>query len=119
MNHENIISLPAATGVTIPPFRRLKMTATGVDLAGAADRCIGTSVPGDLNRNQVTVLLHGRFAEAELGNTTAVVAGDEIAAAANGRVVKRAGEATAVGVAVPGANASQVGDRFDVIYYAG
>ena len=50
MNTENVISLEAVSA-SLLSFRRVKMTAAGVDYAAAGDLCIGTVLPGDLNRD--------------------------------------------------------------------
>ena len=112
MNMENVVSLEAVGDIL--PFRNLKMAAGGVDYAGAADKSIGWSLPNDLNRNIATVQLNGRMAEVTCGSATAIVRGDEIEQAANGKYVKlNAG--TARGVAVTPAGAD--GERFDAILY--
>lgn len=113
MNVENVISLKAVGDIL--PFRALKMTANGVDYAGAADKVIGWSLPGDLNRNYPSVQLHGRFIEATCGSATAIAVGDEIEQAANGKYIKK-NAGTSVGVAITAGGND--GERFDAIMYA-
>lgn len=113
MNSENVISLQAVSA-NLLPFRRVKMTATGVDYAGASDRAIGLLLPNDLNRDQVTVQLVGTYVEVELGNATAVIRGDLLQAGADGTVVKRT-SGSIIGVAVSGAVNS--GDLIEAILY--
>ena len=113
MNSENVISLQSALAEPAP-FRAMKVTANGLDYAGAGDRVIGFTLPGDLNRNYPTVQLHASYIEAVLGNGTDVVRGDELEQAANGQYVKRTTGAVA-GVAWSGATES--GDRFEAFIF--
>jgi hypothetical protein len=115
MNSENVISLEAVSA-NLLPYRRVKMTAAGVDYAGAGDLCIGHILPGDLNREYPTIQLTGRYVEAELGNATDIVRGDLLEAAANGTLVKQV-SGTVAGVAVSGA--TEAGDRFEAILTGG
>jgi hypothetical protein len=112
MNSENVISLEAVGALL--PFRAVKVTAGGLDYAGAADEVVGFTLPGDLNRTFPTIQLHGSFIEAELGNGTDVVRGDTLEQAANGTYVKRTA-GTIVGQAWTGA--TEAGDRFEAIIY--
>jgi hypothetical protein len=111
MNTENVISLQAVSA-SLLAFRRVKMTPTGVDYAGVGDTCIGVILPGDLNRDYPTIQLCGRYAEAVLGNGTDVIRGDDLEAAADGKLVKQVAGAI-VAVAVTGA--TEALDRFEVI----
>jgi len=111
MNTENVISLEAVSDALLP-FRRVKMTATGIDYCGVGDTCIGVILPGDLNRLYPTVHLAGKFVEAVAGNATAIVRGDNLEAAAGGKLVKQVAGAI-VGVAVTGA--TEEDDRFEAI----
>jgi hypothetical protein len=112
MNSNNVISLPAVADLL--PFRAVKATALGIDYAGAADKVIGFTLPGDLNRNHPTVQLHGSFIEAVLGDGTDIAAGDELEQFAGGTYIKK-GAGTAVGVAL--AVATIVGDRFNAVIH--
>lgn len=114
MNTENVISLEAAIDEVLP-FKNLTMTSDGVNYAGAGDRIIGTSLPNDLNRNQASVQVFGHYADAELGNDTAVVRGDELEQAADGRLVKKT---TGNACAVACEPATATGDGFHVIFFA-
>lgn len=110
MNNENVVSLKAVADLL--PFRRVKMTALGVDYADAGDLAIGATLPGDLNRGYPTILLFGRYVEAVLGNGTDVVQGDRLDAAADGKYVKHT---SGIVVAVAVGGATQENDRFDAI----
>ena len=114
MQTGNIVSLHAASDAEIAPFTRVKMTSTGVAVAGAADTAIGSTLPGDLNRNYPTVQLFGDYVEAMLGADAAVVAGDEVEAAASGKVIKK-NTGDAIGVAITGGTLTN--DRIDVVIY--
>ena len=111
MNTENVISLEAVSDALLP-FRRVKMTAAGIDYAGVGDTCIGVILPGDLNRLYPTVQLAGIYVEAVLGNGTDVVRGDDLEALAGGKLVKQVAGAI-VAVAVTGA--TETDDRFEAI----
>jgi hypothetical protein len=110
MNVENVISLLAVSELL--PFRRVKMTAAGLDYCGVGETCVGITLPGDLNRITPTIQLMGRFVEAVAGNGTDIVAGDDLDAAADGKLVKHVAGAI-VGVAVTGC--TEADDRFDAI----
>lgn len=96
-------------------FRRVKMTASGVAYAGATDAHIGTTLPGDLNRDQAAVQSKGvGIHVATTSAATAIVAGDELQGAADGKVTKKAA-GDAIGVALEGAAAAD--SEIRVIYY--
>jgi hypothetical protein len=95
MNRNVVFSLPSAVAVTdalpegILPFRRAKVTATGVDYAGAADADIGTTVPGDLNREEAAIHSRGVGLQSlEVSTATAIAVGDQLEGVANGMVKK-------------------------------
>lgn len=111
MNTENVISLEAVRA-NLLAFRRVKMTAAGVDYAAAGDLCIGTILPGDLNRDYPTIQLTGRYVEAVLGNATDIARGDLLEGAADGKLVKHVA-GVVIGVAVTGA--TEADDRFEAI----
>jgi hypothetical protein len=112
MNTNNVVPFEAVAELL--PYRRVSMTAAGLDYATAATRCVGITLPGDLNRNYPSVQLLGILAEAVLGNATDVVRGDALEGAADGKLVKKAA-GVAIAVAVTGA--TEAGDRFEAIYY--
>ena len=112
MNTGTVISLEAVADLL--PYRAVKMTATGVDYAGAADEAIGFTLPGDLNRNYPSVQLHGSYIEATAGNATAIVRGDLLEGFAGGKYVKRTA-GTIIGVAVSASGATD--DVFEAIIY--
>lgn len=113
MNTENVISLEAVSAELLP-FRHVTMTANGVDYAGPYDRAIGYTLPGDLNRDYPSIHLFGWLTESTLGNGTAVVRGDELEQAADGKLVKKT-TGNAVAVAVEDASAD--GERFRAVHY--
>lgn len=97
MNQHTTISLPWADAEAAAEFRRVKAVAGGVALAGATDPFIGTSGDGDLNVEQADILSKNvGIHYATVGNSTALAQGDEIAGAADGKIVKLV---PAVGVA--------------------
>lgn len=114
MNSENVISLEAAQPELLP-FRRVKVTASGIDYAAGADICIGHTLPGDLNRRYPSVQLRATFVEAELGSGTDVARGDTLAVGTDGRYIKWT-TGTVVGVAWGAA--TEIGDRFDAFIFA-
>jgi len=115
MNSDNIITLPASVD-TLAPHRRVKMTSTGVAYAGVTDNdeVVGTLQPNDLDRTVAAVLRPGAGIHyATLGNSTAVIAGDALEAAANGCLVKQVSGAK-VAVAVSACSTS--GCYFEVVF---
>lgn len=115
MNQNNIFSLPAAA-TDLVPFRRVKMTSTGVNYAGATDAAIGTLLPGDPG-DETQAAIQGSECGlhfATVGSATAIAVGDEIEGAASGKVVKKA-SGTAIGVATEASTASD--DVIRVRYY--
>ncbi len=92
MNYNNVISLPAAANSLLAGKEHVavKLTATGVDIAGATDRVIGTLVRGAAAGSAVDVFLKSegtRFVR--IGNATAIAVGDELEQAADGQFVKK------------------------------
>lgn len=120
MNINSVLSLPWAVPANAADMVRVKMIAGGVELAGATDSFIGTSLQGDLNVEQASV--HVRtfgIHYATVGNATALAPGDAIEGFANGRVVKRTA-GTIIGVVAdlsPNDGAAAAGDVVRVIYY--
>lgn len=103
-NTSPIFSIPAAA-VNTPTFIRIKMTATGGAAAGlsATDTAIGTTVsgyndPGGDTHLAVQDIGFG-IHFATTGSATAIAVGDEIEAAAAGKIIKKNANA-AVGVAL-------------------
>jgi len=89
MNSSPVFSLLAVSAALLP-HRRAKMTAAGVDYAGASDIGIGTLQAGDLNRIQVTILPFGIGLHfATMGNGTDIAIGDALEPAAAGKLVKK------------------------------
>jgi hypothetical protein len=92
------------------------MTPTGVAYAGTADsdKCLGTLQPNDLDKTVAAVLrTYAGIHYATLGDSTAVVAGDDLEAGTNGRVVKRVSGAK-IGVAIGGCSTENA--YFQVVY---
>jgi len=109
------VSLPAANAAEIAPFTLVKMTATGVAVAGAADRAIGYVLPGDLNREYPTIHLIGIYAELIQSTTEVIAVGDQIEQDALGKIKKFDGTGTAIGVAVTAGTTAD--GRIDAILY--
>lgn len=118
-NSSPIFSIPAKE-VDTPTFRRITMTATGGDLAGVSDKALGTSVSGYNDPGGDTSLavqdLSFGIHFATMGSNTDIAVGDEIEAAADGKVVKLSA-GPAVGVALEAG--SDTGDIIRVKYYPG
>jgi hypothetical protein len=108
MNYNNVVSLPAAVSLGGKEHVAVKLTANGIDIAGAADRVIGTLVRGAAAGFAVDVFLKFqglRFVQ--VGNATAIAAGDELEQAANGTFVKKTtGTAAALAVEAAPANSN-------------
>ena len=96
MNTSTVISLPSIGRVE--PHLRLKVSATGVEPAGAEEASIGTSLPADHNEEDAAIQckaagLHYVTTSA----ATAIAFGDELQGSANGCVtLKTAGTAIMV-----------------------
>ena len=92
MNTNTVISAIAASDLRGLEGSTLKLTSTGVDLAGAADLVIGTLLRGANVGEAVGVFLRkaNGLAFVKVGNDTAIAIGDALDAAANGAVVKHA-----------------------------
>lgn len=110
MNFNPVVSLPAAADLSGKEHVSLKLTATGVDVAGAADVVIGTLLRGAATGKAVDVFLtkgHGlRFVQ--VGNSTAIPVGGLLEQAANGTYVLKTTGTTA-GYAVEAAPANSNG----------
>ena len=113
MNCNPVFSIAASA--VLAPFRRVKMGANGVEYAGAADAHIGTTLPGDLNREQAAVQSKAvGIHNATTADATAIAVGDEIEGAADGKVVKK-DENPAIGVALEAVAEADAEVR--VVYY--
>lgn len=99
-----VFSAPASSA-TLAQFRRMKLTAAGAAYAGVGDVAVGTSLQGwnDIGGDETCAILDINFGLhfATMGNGTDIVAGDELEAFANGKVVKRT-TGPAIGVALDG-----------------
>jgi hypothetical protein len=107
MNFNNVVSLPAAVNLAGLENTAVKLTATGVDVAGATDRVIGTVIRGAAAGGTVDVFLKANgFHYVRIGSTqtTALAVGDELEQAAGGTYIKKsAGQVTALAIeAAPG-----------------
>lgn len=113
MNCNPVFSIAASAALA--PFRRVRMGANGVEYAGAGDAHIGTTLPGDLNREQAAV--QGKSVgihNAITADATAIAPGDEIEGSAEGKVVKKDAGA-AIGVALEAV--AEADAELRVIYY--
>lgn len=110
MNFNPVVSFPAAVDLSGKEHVSLKLTATGVDIAGASDVVIGTLLRGATAGKAADVFLtkgNGlRFVQ--VGNTTAIPVGSLLEQAANGTYVLKTTGATA-GYAVEAAPANSNG----------
>lgn len=96
MNFNNVVSLPAAVNLAGAEHTAVKLTASGVEIAAAADRVIGTVIRGAAAGSAVDVFLKAeglRFVR--VGNGTAIAVGDELEQAAGGTYQKKTTGATA------------------------
>jgi hypothetical protein len=92
MNTNNVISNVAAADLRGLEHRAVRLTSTGINIAGGADLVIGTLLRGAESGKGVDVFLAGRFNGlhfVEVGNNTAIAIGDELELIASGRYVKR------------------------------
>lgn len=90
MNYNNVISLPAAVNLGGLEHTSVKLTASGVDIAGATDRVIGTVVRGAAIGSAADVFLkYEGLRFVRVGNATAIALGDELEQAAAGTFVKK------------------------------
>jgi hypothetical protein len=109
-NTSPVFSVPAAA-TDLKPFRRVKLTAAGAAYAGPGDTAVGTLLPGDPGDDLQAAVQDLTFGVhfAVAGSGTDIAVGDEVEAAAAGKVVKLAG-GVAVGVAL-----EACGDEDDMI----
>lgn len=114
-NTSPVFSAPASA-TDLAPFRRVKLTALGAAYAGVGETAVGTLLPGDPGGDLTAAIQGLEFGLhfAVMGNATDIVAGDEIEAFADGKVVKRTTGA-AIGVALDGG--SDADDVIRVRYY--
>jgi hypothetical protein len=108
MNYNNVVSLPAAVNLGGLEHTAVKLTASGVDIAGAADRVIGTVVRGAAAGRAADVFLKANGINfVRVGNATAIAVGDELEQAASGTFVKKTtGAAAALAVEAAPANSN-------------
>jgi hypothetical protein len=99
MNTNNVVSNIAAADLSGKEYCAVKLTSTGIALAGASDKSIGTLLRGNTSAKAVDVHLTGAASGlhfVNIGNNTAIAIGDEIEQLANGLFAKKA-SGTAVG----------------------
>jgi len=89
-NFNTVVSAIAASDLSGKEGVLLKLTSTGVDVAGASDVVIGSLIRGAVAGAAVAVFLsHANgLAFVQVGNDTAIAIGDALDQAANGQVVK-------------------------------
>lgn len=110
MNFNTVVSLPAAVDLTGKEHVSLKLTSTGVDIAGASDTVIGTLLRGAAIGRAVDVFLTkgNGLRYVQVGNATAIPVGGLLEQAASGTyVLKTTG--TVAGYAVEAAPANSNG----------
>lgn len=94
MNTSDIVSFASATGssgLAGKEHTNVKLTSTGIALAGATDIVIGTLLRGNPNGDGFPVdifLSAGKIHFVTVGNNTAIAIGDALQRAANGTMVK-------------------------------
>ncbi len=92
MNFNTVISKEAAANLSGLEGRALRLTATGLALAGTADLVVGTLLRGSTVGRASDIFLSGKFNGLHfvyVGNNTAIVQGDELVQVADGKFVKR------------------------------
>lgn len=92
MNTNNVISGIAAADLSGKEYLAVRVTSTGLALAGVLDVAIGTILRGATTGRAVDIFLAGRFNGLHYitcGNATAIDAGDLLEAVAGGKYVKR------------------------------
>jgi hypothetical protein len=97
MNYNTVVSLPAAADLRGKEHVSLKLTPTGVDIAGASDAVIGTLLRGATVGNAADVFLTkgNGLRYVQVGNGTAIPMGSLLEQAANGTYVLKNTGATA------------------------
>ncbi len=92
MNTNTVISGIAAEDLSGKEHFSVKLTATGLALAGAADRVIGTILRGAAIDKAVDIFLRGfnGLAFVQIGNDTAIAIADELEQTAGGKYIKKA-----------------------------
>lgn len=114
-NSSPIFSFAAAADDLVP-FRRVKITSTGAAYAGVADVAVGTLLPGDPGGDTTAAIQGHEFGIhfATMADGTNIAIGDEIEAAANGKIAKLSTGA-AIGVALEAG--TDTDDMIRVRYY--
>ena len=110
MNFNTVVSLPSAADLRGKEHVSLKLTSSGVDIAGASDTVIGTLLRGaDLGKAVDVFLSKGNgLRYVQVGNATAIPVGSLLEQGAAGTYVLKTTGATA-GYAVEAAPASSNG----------
>lgn len=117
MNTGHVVSAIAAEDLSGKEFTLVKLTSTGVAVAGATDKIIGSVIRGAVTGQAVAVfLVKNGLQFVTVGNGTAISIGDELEQAANGTVVKKT-SGTAVGVAWEAAPAGSATGKIRAILY--
>jgi predicted RecA/RadA family phage recombinase len=117
MNTGHVVSAVAAEDLSGKEFALVKLTSTGVAVAGASDKIIGTVIRGAAAGHAVAVfLVKNGLQFVTVGNNTAIAVGEELEQAANGTVVKKT-TGTAVGVAWEAAPANANTGKIRAILY--
>jgi|688.fasta_scaffold00471_82 hypothetical protein len=136
MNDNPIISIPVSADLSAHSHVAVKLTSTGIALAGTQDLAIGTMIRGNSAAANVGDTVIGRSAAVKLWggngiheitigtNTTDIATGDELEAAASGRYVRKSTIAVTSGVAATGvftlvAHGLNVGDRIRMVSFTG
>lgn len=119
MNDTNTLSFPCKTSGALSAYRRVKLTSSRtLDYAGATDNAIGTllsDIDDSIPARSTGAVLKFAFGMhyAVYDGASALSVGDEIQAAASGKVTKRT-TGRRIGIAAESASAD--GDTIRVIY---
>lgn len=92
MNTNNVISNVAAADLSGLEHRSVKLTSTGINIAGGADLVIGTLLRGAAAGKGVDIFLAGKFNGLHfvtVGDDTAITIGDALEQLASGKFAKR------------------------------
>ena len=92
-NFNPVVSNVAASDLSGKENQAVKLTSTGLDIAGASDAIVGTLMRGGAATKGVDVFLSAGYGlhYIKIGNATAIAMGDELEQSALGTYVKRVG----------------------------
>lgn len=116
MNFHPVVSGIAASNLGGQEYKAVKITPSGIALAGATDTAIGVLVTGATAGKAVDVFLkRSGLHEIVLGTSAAISSGDLLDLSADGTFVEHESGATAAAVAWDSAPAGSSGGRIHVV----